>query len=70
MIDKHWQNWVDDKIPALGGKSPREAVKSADGREAVEALLKDAERVPGKDLFIREATRKGAKWAREMLGLN
>ena len=39
----HWRDWVDQKIPALGGKTPRKAVKTKDGRESVEALLKDAE---------------------------
>jgi hypothetical protein len=35
--------WVDEKIPALGGKTPREAVNSSEGREKVEELLKDWE---------------------------
>jgi len=69
MIAKHWEGWVDQKIPALEGKSPREAVKSPDGREAVEALLKDAERDRGQDVFTTEATRKGTRRVRELLGL-
>ena len=39
----HWENWVDMKIPALGQLTPRQAVKTPDGRESVEALLLDAE---------------------------
>jgi hypothetical protein len=35
---------VDTAIPALGGKSPREAVRDADGREAVAALIAQIER--------------------------
>lgn len=35
--------WVDEKIPALNGKAPREAVKTPEGREKVEELLKDWE---------------------------
>jgi len=69
MISKHWEGWIDDKIPALGGKSPREAVKSADGREAVEALLLDAERDRGQDPFTTEANRKGTRRVRKLLGL-
>jgi len=69
MIAKHWEGWVNQKIPALEGKSPREAVKSPDGREAVEALLKDAERDRGQDVFTAEATRKGIRRVRELLGL-
>jgi hypothetical protein len=60
---------VDKNIPALGGKSPREAVKTADGRESVEALLKDAERGLGRDAFTAEANRKDTQRVREMLGL-
>jgi len=70
MICKHWESWVDSNIPALGGKSPREAIKSPDGREAVEALLKDAERDRGQDPFTTEANRKGTRRVRELLGLN
>lgn len=36
---KHWESWPDMSLPALGGKTPREAVKSKMGREKVEALL-------------------------------
>ena len=35
--------WVDQKIPALDGKTPREAVKNPEGREKVKELLKDWE---------------------------
>ncbi|MDZ7698166.1 MAG: SEC-C metal-binding domain-containing protein [Deltaproteobacteria bacterium] len=69
MIGKHWASWVDQEIPALGGQSPREAVKTADGREAVEALLKQAERGRGQDPFMTEVNRKGAQHVREVLGL-
>jgi hypothetical protein len=35
-----YRNWADDEIPALGGKTPREAVGTAKGREEVIGLLK------------------------------
>lgn len=70
IICKHWESWVDQNIPALGGKSPRDAVKTADGREAVEALLQDAVMNRGQDPFTAEANRKGSQRARELLGLN
>lgn len=69
IISKHWESWVDQKIPALGGKTPRKAVKTPDGREAVEALLRDAERDRGQDPLTAEANRKGTRKARELLGL-
>ena len=70
MLGRHWENWADEKIPALGGKTPRQAVKTADGREAVEALLTDALRDRGQDSFTVEVNRKGAKRVREILGLD
>lgn len=70
IICKHWESWVDQDIPALGGKTPRNAVKTADGREAVEALLQDAERDRGQDPFTAAANRKGTQRARKRLGLN
>ncbi len=70
MFGRHWESWVDQKIPALGGISPREAVKTADGREAVEALLIDAERGRGQDSFTAEINRKGIQQVREWLGLD
>ncbi len=36
---KHWQQWVDMPIPALGDMTPRESVKSSYGRHRVESLL-------------------------------
>ncbi len=42
-FDQLLKNWLNDPIPALGGKTPRQAVKSAAGRAEVETLLKDYE---------------------------
>ena len=69
MLNQHWERWVDQKIPALEGKSPRQAVKTRDGREAVEALLKDAERGRGNDAFTVEINRRGIQRVRAVLGL-
>lgn len=43
-MSAHWEQWLDDKIPALGGITPRQAVKSKDGREKVIAILDNIER--------------------------
>lgn len=40
----YYRNWIDVKIPALGNRSPRKAVRDRDGREAVEALIAQMER--------------------------
>jgi hypothetical protein len=52
---RHYAEWLDHALPALGGQSPREAVRTAQGRDAVDVLLKDMEnheqRHAGPDAF-------------------
>jgi len=40
---QHYAQWADHPLPALHGKTPREAVRTADGRATVDVLLKDFE---------------------------
>ncbi|MBU0986817.1 MAG: SEC-C domain-containing protein [Proteobacteria bacterium] len=49
VLTAHWEGWIDQKLPALGGKTPRKAVITPGGRESVEALLLDAERHATRD---------------------
>jgi hypothetical protein len=44
MLVAHAEAWVDTRIPALGGRTPKEAVADADGREIVAGLLLEWER--------------------------
>ncbi len=59
-LRRHYQRWIDEKLPALGNRTPRKAVRDPDGREAVAALLAQIERDtarmnPQLDLdFLRE----------------
>ena len=39
FIAEHWESWLDEKVPALRFETPREAVRSPEGRERLEALL-------------------------------
>lgn len=39
-LDKHYRETLDAPIPALGGKSPRQAVRTSAGREMVIEWLK------------------------------
>lgn len=39
MAESHWQAWFDEAIPALGNLTPKEAAKTKEGRELLEALL-------------------------------
>jgi hypothetical protein len=40
---RHYETWPDVPLPALGGDTPRDHVRTAEGRRAVEVLLKDME---------------------------
>jgi hypothetical protein len=66
----HWKNWMDTKIPALGHKTPRQAVKDPDGRESVEALLLDAERHMDANEQMRDAGTAAIAETRRRLGLD
>jgi hypothetical protein len=44
IIQKPAEDWVHLKVPALGGRTPLEAVRDRDGKEIVESLLLDWER--------------------------
>jgi SEC-C motif/Protein of unknown function (DUF2384) len=44
IIQKQTEDWVHQKVPALGGRTPLQAVLDPDGKEIVESLLLDWER--------------------------
>ena len=64
FVAAHYESWVDTKVPALGNKTPRQAVKTRDGREMVEALLTQMERdmrdetIPGNETLIQDLRRR------------
>lgn len=39
MVRQHWEDWLEIRVPALGNKTPRQAARTAGGRERLEALL-------------------------------
>ena len=43
FMREHYEKWIDEKIPALGGKTPREAAKKPSSREKLVDLLKEIE---------------------------
>jgi len=55
MKRRHYESWLDDPIPALGGATPREAVKKPRTRAEVVVMLKEIEngesRVPANERF-------------------
>jgi hypothetical protein len=51
MIQKQVEDWVHQKIPALGGHTPLQAVRDPDGREIVESVVLDWERHAGEGAY-------------------
>src|SRR5262249_51911434 len=48
FVADHERRWLDESIPALGGRTPREAVLDPIGREQLQQLL-DSFPIPGPD---------------------
>jgi len=44
MMVEHYDDWLHEELPVLGGLSPLEAVREKSGREKVEALVTQIER--------------------------
>ncbi len=53
FMQEHLMKWVDMPLPPLGGQTPRQAVRSQQGREQVLGMLRDQEHIfadrPGAD---------------------
>lgn len=47
-MHRYYDEWVNEPIPALGNRTPLQAIKTKAGREAVEALVTQIERDAGK----------------------
>ena len=43
FMQQHIESWIDERLPALKGKTPREAVKTKAGRTKVVDMLRDQE---------------------------
>jgi hypothetical protein len=44
MMRRHWEAWLDERVPALGNKTPRQAARTTKGRERLLALLGEFDR--------------------------
>jgi hypothetical protein len=64
---RHWETWLDDKVPALGNLTPRKAAKTPLGRERLEALL--AEFAWRQDASPNNVIKVDVDWIRSQLGL-
>ena len=60
--ERHYAGWLDLPLPALGGMTPREAVRTKEGKDRVDVLLKDMEnhecRLPEEERFSFSGMRK------------
>lgn len=66
MTRRHWISWLDERVPALGNKTPRQAARTAKGRERLEALLGGFRQRAESD---SESTREALREVRRQLGL-
>jgi hypothetical protein len=48
FMEEHYRTWPDVKLPALDGKTPRDAVRTEKGRKQVIAVLKSIENGEGR----------------------
>jgi hypothetical protein len=44
LARRDWEKWLETRVPALGNKTPRQAMRTTAGRERLEALLAQFER--------------------------
>ena len=70
VLRRTYANWSDEPIPALGGKTPRQALATATGRERVRGLLRSYE--AGEKVQAKQQGRREISYAFlwEALGLN
>ena len=66
MKERHYVDWANQPLPALGGRTARQAVRTARGRERVDALLKDIEH---REAALPAAERFEVSTLRRSLGL-
>lgn len=66
MKERHYAQWLNDAIPALGGKTPREAARTKSGRERLTMILDEIELTESQ---VPEGARFNVVKLRRALGL-
>ncbi len=69
FMDQHYREWPDVPIPALGGKTPRDAVAGKEGRAHVADLIRDIEHAEARQERARGIS-YDISWMWEELGLD
>lgn len=67
--DRMLRQWIDESIPALGGKTPREAVKTPEGRRQVLELIEHAAQMQKRIKRTPGAFTPDYRKVKKMLGL-
>jgi hypothetical protein len=67
--EKMLRQWIDDSIPALGGLTPREAVKTPEGRQRVLELIDEAGRMQKRMKKVPGMLAPDYRKVKKMLGL-
>jgi len=65
--ERYYKKWLNQPVPALGGKTPREASRSHDGRAALDLLLRNIE---NGEASLPEAARFDVSQIRAALGVD
>lgn len=65
-LARRYRTWPDEPLPALGGRTPRQAVRDAAGRRAVVELLRTFE---ASERTQPEPMRNDFGWVWDELGL-
>lgn len=68
--DKHYHQWIKDRIPALGDKTPKMAKRSKKGRAELIALLKDIENSENHQAKAQGIKPYDISWMWKELGLD
>ncbi len=69
FVDRHYHNVIDERIPAIGNVTPREAVRTPAGREKVISWLKYLENGEARRARLDGATPYDFTWMWQELGL-
>ena len=67
--EKMLRQWIDDSIPALGGQTPRQAVKTPEGRRQVLDLIEYIGETQGRGPRPPGMFSPDYRKAKKMLGL-
>lgn len=70
-MKRHFDDWPDTPVPALGGRTPREAAMDAEGRAFLTDLLKEYENNASRfgTGLARDMNAPAIEWMRKALGL-